>query len=167
MYRPFAALLIAAFILSGCGTRLNPFNWFGNGRSAPAEAQDPETVNPLLPGGRRAERNAPAPYLGLPIDSVTELNLDPIPGGVIVRATGVARMQGGYDVFLSSATEDQTPVDGVLTFRFEILLPAGQQPVGTARSREIVVARRLTDQDLAGVRSIRVEGARNALVSRR
>jgi len=167
MYRPFAALLIAAFLLSSCGSRANPFNWFGNGRNAPVDAQDAAPVNPLIPNTRRSRRNTPVPYLGSPIDSVTALKIDRIPGGAIVRATGVARMQGGHEANLTPATVDLTPVDGVLTFRFDILLPPEQRPVGDARTREITVARRLTDQNLAGVRSIRVEGARNAKVSRR
>ena len=167
MYRPFVTLFIAAFLLSSCGTRANPFNWFGNGRNAPAQAQDEATVNPLIPNTRRTRRNAPIPYQGAPIDSITALNLDPVPGGVIVRATGVARMQGAYEAVLTAANEDLLPVDGVLTFRFEVRLPELQQPVGDTRSRETTVAVRLTEQDLAGVRSIRVEAARNALTSRR
>ena len=168
MYRPFAALFIAAFLLSNCNTRANPANWFGNGRSAPVEAQDGATTNPLIPKStRRSRRNEPVPYQGAPIDSVTALKLDPIPGGVIVRANGVARMQGGYEAVLTPENEEVLPVKGVLTFRMEVRLPATQRPVGDARTREITVARRLTDQDLAGVRSIRVEAERNALSARR
>lgn len=166
MYRPFVALFIAAFLLSSCGSRANPFNWFGNGRNAPTQVQDAATVNPLIPNTRRTRRNAPIPYQGAPIDSVTALRLDPLPGGVIVRSTGVARTQGAYEAVLTPENEDLLPVEGVLTFRFEVRLPEQQQPVGDTRSREVTVAVRLTEQDLAGVRSIKVESARNALSAR-
>ncbi|MCO4826398.1 MAG: hypothetical protein KC451_16250, partial [Amylibacter sp.] len=148
MHKPIAALFIAAFLLSNCSTRANPVNWFGNSRNAPAEAQDAATVNPLIPKStRRSRRNEPVPYQGAPIDSVTALKLERVPGGLIVRADGVARMQGGYEAALTLENEEVLPVDGVLTFRMEIRLPATQRPIGDARTREITVARRLTNQD--------------------
>jgi hypothetical protein len=167
MKKPVIALVTTMLVLAGCNTFLNPYNWFGGNEEVPVNTADGTAANPLIPDSWLSSPDAPQPYVGLPIDTVTALRIDRIPGGAIVNATGVARMQGGYAAFLKPTTEEMTPVDGVLTFRFDIILPPTQQAVGDARSREIVVARRLTDQQLVGVRTIRVEGARNAQVSRR
>ena len=58
------------------------------------------------------------------------------------------------------------PVDGVLTYRLEGVRPNKQTTVGTKPTREVIAARRLTDQQLRGVRQIRVEGQLNAQVAR-
>ena len=68
---------------------------------------------------------------------------------------------------LTPENEAEEPVDGVLTYRLEGIRPGRNTAVGTVPTREVIAARRLTEQQLRGVRSIRVEGAQNALVSRR
>ena len=112
-------------------------------------------------------RERDAEYKGTPFDQVTDLRIERIPGGAIIRATGLAARQGIYEVRLTPATEDETPVDGVLTYRLEGMRPGYATPVGTKPTREVVAARKVTDQTLQGVRSIRVEGVSNAQVSRR
>ena len=82
-------------------------------------------------------------------------------------ATGRAARQGIYAVQLTPVTEDETPVDGVLSYRLEGVRRNQPTPVGTAPSREVTAARQITDQDLVGVRAIRVEGLQNARVARR
>lgn len=168
------ALLVSTLILSACGairdSRVNPFNWFGGARSEPVEAGDPQSTNPLIPtrgglfGPRPVREEA---YEGKPIERVSSLIVERVPGGAIVRATGVARLQGVYAAQLTPTTEDETPVDGVLTYRLEALKPDTVQVQGTVATREVTVGRALTAQQLAGVRTIRVEGATNAMVTRR
>lgn len=172
MKKPLSALIVASFLLTSCGPSypdswINPSNWLGGPKEPRDDGEASVNSNPLIPNTRRTRRNTPAPYLGTPIQTVTSLKVDDVPGGAIIHATGVARMQGGHLANLTPATEDALPVDGVLTFRFEIVLPARARAVGPERSRKIVVARHLSDHDLANVRSIRVEGVTNAQVSRR
>ncbi|MFN3146301.1 MAG: hypothetical protein ACE368_14195 [Paracoccaceae bacterium] len=62
---------------------------------------------------------------------------------------------------------DEKPVDGVLEYQFRISAPVGATPSGPPQSREVIVARFLSEQTLRGVRTIRVSGATNALVTRR
>ena len=173
MRKTLPIILISTLTLTACGavreSRINPFNWFGQSRSEAVQTQ--KNTNPLIPersGGLFAGLRAQdAEYLGRPFEQVTALTIERIPGGAIIRATGLAARQGYYAVQLTPATEDELPVDGVLTYRLEGVRPSKNTPVGTTPTREVIAARRITDQDLSGVRSIRVEGQLNALVSRR
>lgn len=175
MRKTLSALLLFTLVISGCGairdSRANPFNWFGNSRSAPVETQADAAANPLIPtrsGLFARARAQDAFYLGNSIDQITDLTVERVPGGAIIRATGRARFQGIYAVQLTPQNVDELPVDGVLIYRMEGVAPnGGALAGGTEQSREVTAARAVTDQTLAGVRSIRVEGARNAQVSRR
>ncbi len=169
-----SVLLVASLTVGACGvvrtSVLNPGNWFG--RSS-AEAAAPVTsgpVNPLIPTTRRGlftRSNAPVDYVGEPFDEITDLTVDQVSGGAIIRATGLAARQGIYAVQLTPANEEGLPVDGVLTYRLEGIKPDAATPVGTAPTREVTAAVMLTTQDLRGVNTIRVEGLTNARVSRR
>ncbi len=129
-------------------SRLNPANWFGG-----SETVEADTSNPY---------RDPRPL----IDEVTELRLEKIPGGAIVRATGIASRQGYYDGELVLGNGGVV-VDGVLAFQFRVSPPVSATRVSTERSREIIVGQFLSDQDLSQVRTIQVNGATNALVVRR
>ena len=173
MRKTFSALLVSTLVLTGCATvrdsRVNPFNWFGNARSEPLTQAEVNT-NPLIPtrsGLFASARAKEAVYTGRPFDQVTDLTIERVPGGALIRVTGLAARQGIYDVQLTPANEDELPVDGVLTYRLEGVEPARNTPVGAQPTREVVAARKITDQTLAGVQTIRVEGQRNALTSRR
>ncbi len=173
MRKTFSALLVSTLVLTGCATirdsRVNPFNWFGPARSAPL-TQTEVSTNPLIPkssglfGGARTKA---ATYAGTPFDQVTDLTVERVAGGALIRVTGLAERQGIYAVRLTPANPDELPVDGVLTYRLEGIKPTKPTPVGTNPTREVTAARKVTDQTLAGVRTIRVEGQRNALTSRR
>jgi hypothetical protein len=173
MRRTLSALMISTLVLAGCGavrdSRVNPFNWFGNSRSEPVQTR--ESTNPLIPSVRRGifanQRARDAIYRGQPFQQVTDLTVERVPGGAIIRATGLAERQGIYDVQLTPATDDETPIDGVLIYRLEGVTPANATRVGTAPTREVIAARKVTDQTLAGVSQIRVEGQLNAQVARR
>ncbi len=164
-----SALLVSTLVLTGCGTNLNPLNWFGGGTSEP-RAPVAENDNPLIPertGLFSSRRDRLAVYNGTAVETVTDLTVERVPGGAIIRATGVAAVQGIYDVRLTPANEDEVPEDGILTYRLEALRSADGARAGTPASREVTAARKVTDRQLAGVSRIRVEGVTNAQVSRR
>ena len=172
MRKTLSLLLATSLTLAACGTirdsRVNPFNWFGKSRSEPIEQT--QNTNPLIPktGGLFAsDRKQAEAYAGLPFEQVTELTIERMPGGAIIRATGLAARQGIYQVRLTPENDAEVAVDGVLTYRLEGVRSSTPTPVGSPATREVVAARRVTDQTLRGVRSIRVEGVENARVIRR
>ncbi|WP_375690304.1 hypothetical protein [Pseudooceanicola sp. LIPI14-2-Ac024] len=164
MRKTTALLLISSLALAGCGnSRLNPVNWFGGAQETTVSA---EAGNPLIPRQSGLTARAPDVYRGVPVGQITSLVVEPIPGGAIVRVEGVADRQGAYDVQLVPFTLADEPVNGVLAYTLAArLLP--RAPVGTPASRQIVAAHYLDEDQLAGTREIRVEGARNALSTRR
>ncbi|MBV2360997.1 hypothetical protein KUH32_14625 [Thalassococcus sp. CAU 1522] len=169
MFRMTATLILAAFILTSCGSvrdsRLNPFNWFG--RSQPEAVTDGTgTVNPLIPRRRaslfRDEQDDA--YRGRPVAEITELLIERRPGGAILRVTGVAERVGPFDVRLIE--DEQAGEAGTLSYTLNALQQAGPRDTGP-NARTVTAALWLTDQDLAGIRAIRVAGASNARVTRR
>lgn len=144
------AALSLVMLVSACGTRLNPFNWFGGAEAAPtADAQQlPTKADPRL--------------LAL---QITELKVDPMPGGAIVRATAVMESQGWWQAELV-AVEDE-PVDGAMVYEFRVFPPRQQTRVSTPRSRQVTAAVFLSDIRLSTIRSITVQGQTNGLTSRR
>jgi hypothetical protein len=147
-------VLIAGLLMTGCAQQR-------------AVEPDQSAANPLIPqrvglfgssGGRTPEQVPTTP-----IANVTNLTVERIPGGAIVRATGIDQRQGAFNLALVPQNEAELPVDGVLTYTMERRLPEDQSVSGPAQTREVVVARKLTDQQLRGVRSIRVSAAQNSL----
>ncbi|MEM8577091.1 MAG: hypothetical protein AAGF60_04510 [Pseudomonadota bacterium] len=172
MIRLVLVLAALSLTLSACGfrdSRVNPLNWFGNSRSEPVQVQAPEDVNPLIPtrtGLFQRQRAEAARYQGTPVDAVTDLRVERVPGGAIIRATGVAREQGLFEVRLTPEN-DGDAVDGVLSYRLEARRPEAVRPGGPEATRRVTAAVSVTDQDLRGVRVIRVVGVENARTSRR
>jgi hypothetical protein len=171
MRKSLGVLLASTLVLTSCGavreSRLNPFNWFG--RAEKVETAPQEEINPLIPREREGlfRRSArEIPYAGTSVAELTELKIERVAGGAIIRVRGTAQTQGAYEVRLEPVNEEELPIDGVLTYRLLAIQPAGYRE-GTVRSREINAARFRTDQELIGVRTIRIEGASNALQSRR
>ncbi len=160
-------LLVASMGLAACGdSGLNPTNWSGGSTS---EVAAEVSTNPLIPEGGglfSSRRKQNALYIGTPFDEIVDLTVEPLQGGVIVRATGRAARQGTYSVQLTPENEDEVAVDGVLTYRLEGIAPTNTA-IGTPPTREVTAARKVTEQSLRGVHSIRVEGLRNSRVSRR
>ncbi|MEP1198276.1 hypothetical protein [Tateyamaria sp.] len=167
------SVLIATLGLSACGeSRLNPVNWFGNGRSQPPAKITPVETNPLIPTEERGNLfstfgRREVVYTGTPVDQVTELVVEKVPGGAIVRASGLSAYDGPFGVQLTPINEDAEPVDGVLTYRLEAERPRNAGRTTATQVRVVNVAIKLTDRELAGVRTIRVEGVRNAQTSAR
>ncbi len=135
----------------GSGGNLNPLNWF---RSDTGE-ETVDTVNFQQPVDQRPL-----------VAEITALVIEPMPGGAIVRATGLPPEQGWHTAELVDETGDESE-DGVLTYAFRAVPPVTRTRVSTQQSRELTVARFFSEFDLANVRQIRVVGARNVRVARR
>ncbi len=152
------ALLIG---LSGCAriadSRLNPFNWFGN--SQPAAVVDASERRPLVPEGRRTVIVDNRALL----QTVDAMSVDRAPAGAIVRATGTAPGQGYFNAQLVS----RGVANGVLTLEFRAQAPSAFEGIGPNRSRQITAAYVIDAAELAAIRSVRIEAASNARVSRR
>jgi hypothetical protein len=137
--------------VAGCAgvrqSRLNPFNWF-------KKSQPRETI--ILP--KEAVDDRPL------VDTVLSLEVEPIPGGAIVRARGVTPTQGWWNAELVARDVDDK---GVLVYEFRLLPPIAQADVNTQTSREIDVAIYISDVKLEPVREIVVQGATNARSARR
>lgn len=166
------SLLVATLGLTACNSRINPVNWGRGTQSVPTSQTAPEEINPLIPENPRGNiltslTNPEDVYLGIPIDQVTSVVIESVPGGAIVRATGVADYQGFYDVQLTPANIDVLPEDGVLTFRLEGIYPEEAVRGGPAQLRTVTVGVKLTDNQLAETNVIRVEARLNAQTTTR
>ncbi len=154
--------LIAVLVVTGCAriteSRLNPLNWFGSSTQV-ANVDASGNQRPLVTADM-VQREVDGRIM---IDSVDSLSVLRNAGGAIVQATGTASAQGAFNAQLVPVAFD----NGTLTLAFRVEMPGGAQTQGSTTSRRIDVARVLNASDLAGVRSIRVQGARNARVSSR
>jgi hypothetical protein len=125
-------------------------------------------INPLIQESSRGlfqNKDSEVVYLGKPIDQVTNLVNERVPGGAVIRASGLTAVQGVYLLQLTPTTEDEISINGVLAYRLEGVRPEFNEGVGSTHTRTVAATRALTDQEMAGVRSIRLEGARNAQTS--
>ena len=164
MIRILGVLLLSMLVLSACGSRLNPINWFGSSEEVSVSEEE---VNPLIPRERDSFFRQPdVGYQGTIVADLSTLKIERVAGGAIIRVTGVAANQGAFDVRLEPENEEHAPVKGILTYRLLALQPVGHRQ-GNTRSRELTAAVFRTDQELAGVRTIRVVGANKSLQSRR
>lgn len=153
------ASLVVTTSLAGCATvrdsRANPFNWFGGSDAAAADVTpNTDTVNTLIPQRRSFFDRAPAPpYPGTLVQQVTELNARQVPGGAVVEVTGIFRSVASFDVRLVEVpTEDET----TLSYEMRAIQPQAGEGQGTPRVRTVTAAIRLTNQQLAGITTIRV-----------
>lgn len=126
---------------------MNPLNWFGPARQAVVtdlyvRPEDPRAL----------------------IGQVTELRIEPYPGGAIVRAVGVPATQGYWEAELVPQAVD---ADGRLVYEFRVYPPAVASAVGTPYARQITVAAAISTIALQGVETVVVQGAGNALSARR
>lgn len=156
-------LAAALALTSGCSSLresgLNPTNWFGGARMAPA-AMPRENLPDLVParGGVRVvdRRELVAEVLSVSAGAVN--------GGLMVQATGIAPTQGFYNAELVRVPSQ---TQGLLRLAFRAQRPAGAAAIGSPRSRRIAVATVLSPEALAGIRRIRVEAAGSAREIRR
>lgn len=143
-----AALALALAALAGCGlgqSRLNPLNLFGSDREQEIEAVRTQAAAPI-------------------VDQVVSLEIAQTRSGVIVSSVGLPPTQGFWEADLVPVPSDDP---SILLLDFRLLPPLGREPAGTQPSREVLAGLVLSTQDLAGIRTIAVQGARNRrLVSR-
>lgn len=149
MRHALPAVLIVTLVLSGCGeSRLNPFNWFGgSNKTEVVVVDDVEIIDPR-------------PL----VTDVTALAIERMPGGAVVRATGVPPTQGYWAAELVERPVDE---NGVLIFDFRVAPPRSPELVSTVQSRTINVATYLSEKRLETIRTITVQGANSARSSRR
>lgn len=156
MFRTLPVALCAVLLVSGCGSRYNPMNWFEGGSSGPADAVATTDAD-------MAEIMAEATAQPL-VAGLTSVKAEPIPGGLILRAVGVSARQQYHSAELVPVPTDEA---GVMLFDFVALPPEEATRVGTDRSRELTVATKLTNRGLEGIRTLRVRSAANVLSVRR
>ncbi|MCY3880419.1 MAG: membrane lipoprotein lipid attachment site-containing protein [Rhodobacteraceae bacterium] len=142
----FAATILS--FLAGCSNfdsgNLNPMNWFERDNTQTASAPDPVAVidsRELLP-------------------QVTEVTQLQISNGLVVLAKGLPPTQGFWDPVLVP-TNDELPIDGVLTYELRASGPTDEVVEGTEESREIQAARTITSDMLENVAVIRVVALAN------
>ncbi|MBC7480002.1 MAG: hypothetical protein H7317_18250 [Pseudorhodobacter sp.] len=147
MKLPIIAVLVLALGVGSCGriaqSRFNPLNWFGQARPTVVTTLyvPPEEKRPL-------------------VAQVMDLKVEAYPGGAIVRATGLPPTLGYWQAELVAQPVD---AEGRLVFEFRIFAPLDPQAPGTPYARQINVAASVSAIRLAGVRSVVVQGASNAL----
>lgn len=169
---PLMMLLAASFFLVACGgwrdARVNPRNWFGNSRSVEVQIPaDARPTNPLIPQ-RSGVASRPDPIdTSVEITAVTELQINQTTTGAILLVTGIAERQGAFDAELRIDPVDVENPSDVLAFTFRVVYPQDPTAAGTEHTRTIHVAHSLSNQDLRGIRLIRVRGAQNIMESRR
>lgn len=144
-----AVILLGLILtLSACASRLNPFNWFGGQREERVEAVEPV----IIVDSREL------------VAQVIDLTVDPMPGGAIVSAMGLPPRQGYWEADLVEVER----AEGRIVFEFRVFEPPEPTREGTQRSREILAGTSLSNQDLAGIRTIVVQAQQNRRsVSRR
>ena len=139
------AALSVVLVGAGCSGWLNP--------------QDPTTQEP--DGGYAGVLQDSRPM----VDQVTALSIEPTPGGVIVRATGLPPTQGFWAVGLVRDRAEGQP-DGTRRYTLRARPPVDEegQPVaalvGPVAAREVTSAVFITQADLSTIRTITVDGAR-------
>ena len=164
--KPVFMLTFVMLFVAGCNTALNPANWFGNSREV--EVTDAGTVNPLVPRDRSGLFRRPDfLYPGIPIQTVTDVRIERTTDGAIILAQGVAERQGPYEVQLTPGNVDDEPVEGVLTYTFDIIYPEEGTVVGPEATRRVTAARSISTEVLEQTRTVRVVAASNAREVRR
>jgi len=172
MRKPILVLLATTLFLAGCGgwsdSRVNPSNWFGNSRSSAVPSDGGTAANPLIPRARNNLFARPAPVdFSVLIETVTELRVDRTSTGATIYATGLAARQGAFGTSLRLVPADENSKPDVLSLTFRVLYPANATPVGPEGTRIIREAYSLSDDDLRGIRLIRVTAAQNTRETRR
>lgn len=102
---------------------------------------------------------------GVPVaDTILRVETAPMPGGLILSAVALPPRQGYWDPALVPVRAD---ADGVLVLEFRLLPPLNAATAGPPPSREVLAGVLLTEDDLAGVRRITVQGVGNRVTVRR
>lgn len=150
--RPVLSLiLIATLATSGCAriaeSPLNPLNLFRGSGDVPRDANG--NVQPLVTA-RDLERAEDTRGLIATVDTV---ELENVPGGAVLRATGRAAGQGFYDAGLVPVAA----ADGTLVYEFRVRAPATMPVAPTPQ--DITVAAKIDSVTLAAATRIVVMAA--------
>ena len=149
MRTKYITLSVMALALTGCGigdSALNPFRWLS--QEEPVERLSEVDIAPLI-------EDRPL------VQSVDALVSERLPGGIIIRATGLPPSQGWFDAQLVREVSAAAGT-GVIVYSFRARPPEEKTRVSTKQSRELVAGAYLSDIELAGITSIRVLSASNA-----
>lgn len=148
------AVLVAVGLTAGCDglSGLNPMNLFG-------PSEDVEMLTPLE---AQQFRRDPRPLM----DQITDLVIEPSPGGALVRVSGISPTTGFYGGDLLEVNGGE-PVGGILTFRFVAAPPPANRAVAPGRTQQVVVAKFVSDAVLQQTSEILVIAERNARAAKR
>lgn len=156
--RALPLVLALTLALPGCArlanSPINPLTWFGASLPA-AHAQAQVAPTSLVPDGASLQ----AVDLRVPVEQIVALRLDPTPDGVLVTATGIAALPGAFNAGLVQVSR----TSGTLTLEMRAELPAA----ATAGAQQITSSIMLTNQQISGVSSFRVNGRTSGLTARR
>lgn len=160
--RPVLPLLLCTTLaVTACSrvteSRFNPLNWFGRSEVV-APQETARTEQSLVPETGIVQIVDSRGLVG----SVVSLSIDRTPDGAIIRATGTTTAPGGFNAQLVPTAVE----NGVLNLAFRVQSPGGNAG-SRVEPRQITAAYLISNAELAGVRGIQVQGATNALVSRR
>lgn len=160
--RPVLPLILCAtMVVTGCSriadSRINPLNWFGRSQAV-ASSDGQSTPPPLV----RAEQGTNVVDTRGLVGTVTALSVDRTADGAIVRATGSTTAPAQFNAQLVPLGIDA----GVLTLAFRVQTPETSRSL-LPQPRQITAAHLLSNRELSSIRSVRVEGNQNALISRR
>lgn len=159
--RSLALLLVATMTLAACGdSSLNPRGWFGSG----ARRAGPQTLEPK-DGFVVADRRQAMPR-------ITGARWQEVPSGRLLVVTGLAPTKGWWDAAI--VTEEALPegriradAEGVLRLRMVGSPPSPDQVEARTpadpRVDTITTAFKLTNSQLARLRSVVVSGAGNSV----
>jgi hypothetical protein len=170
--------LAAAGVLAGCGAgrerprRRGLFSGRRARRAAEAEAEAANT-NPLIPKRDEEEgifssmqrRRRDPPYEGTPVAAITNAELKPTSGGVLLRVEGLTLREGAHSVRLIPDHPEGEAIDGVIGYELRAEQPE-DTPQGPERARRILAAVFISRKKLGGAREIRVRGGQNERVIR-
>ena len=160
--RVFLGLAVAG-LLAGCGP---------GRRARRATRNDPDNPNPLIPREEEGglfqsiqERRRDAPYEGTPVAAITNAEIKPASGGVILRVEGLTLRQEAFDVRLIPDHPQGEAVNGVISYELRAEQPE-DAPQGPERARQVLAAVFISRKKLGAAREIRVRGAQNERVIR-
>ncbi|MCP5087677.1 MAG: hypothetical protein GY952_12855 [Rhodobacteraceae bacterium] len=94
---------------------------------------------------------------------VSDVRVEPVKAGAIIRVTAKASRQGYYDVVLLAPGGLEPDENGVITLELRAKQPEHWTPTSTERSRKIVVGRFISIQKLRRTRAINVIAAQNQI----
>ncbi|WP_158500705.1 hypothetical protein [Shimia marina] len=106
-----------------------------------------------------------AQYIGVPVQRISRVETHRVPEGQLILVVGVASTHGMHDVRLI-ARDGGSVESGVLTLDLMALPPSKPIIGGSDITRQLTSATVLTDQQLAGARSIRIKGVENSIDQR-